>query len=244
MKQFKLVALLLVSASLFSMAASAHVSYKGEMTPATVCDQHRWTGYYAGLNLGLVQHTLSMTDNQAASFNATIQQVGNPALTGGFQAGYRRELDLSQIAGVYGVELSANFSNTTFTKQYGSGFALYQLHAKNTLNNVFLLQFIGGIATNKTLLFVSAGLSLTNISGNVVNQSTVPFFNSFNVDKHPLGTAFGGGVEYAYNDAISVRLKVDAITPNAYTTSDNTGNSYQISNSIVQATLGVNYQIG
>jgi outer membrane immunogenic protein len=242
MKQFKLAASLFVSISLLSSAAFAQISFKDEAIPFAVTAPHDWTGFYAGLNAGAVRHTLSITDNQATTFNATIQEVSNPQFTGGFQLGYRRQLDLTKASGIYGLEFSANFSNATFNKEYGSAFALYQLSAENTLLNVCLLQLVGGIAADKALLFLTAGLSWTNLSGSMSSQTSVPFFNSFNVDKKALGTTVGAGFEYAFNEKISARLKVDAVTPNTYTTYNNVGDAFQISNSIVQGTFGVNYQ--
>ena len=230
MKQFILPASLLISATLFSSIAAA--------------SPHNWTGYYVGLNAGAVQHSLNMTDNQAATFNGTIQENGNPELTGGVQVGYRKQLDLTNVSGIYGVEFSANLSNASFSQHYGTGFSLYELDANNKLNDVCLLQATGGIAADKTLLFVAAGLSWVNISGNVTNVNGVPFFTSYNVGKQAFGTALGGGFEYAFTDKISARFKVDVIRPNSYSTSDNVGNTYQISNNIVQGTLGINYKFG
>lgn len=241
MKQFTLLASasILLTASLLSSTTFADISLKGEVLPSTIT--YDWTGFYAGLNVGVVKHTLNMTDNQASSFDATIQQVSNLKLTGGIQVGYRRQLDLTRASGVYGVEFSANYANAKFEKEYGSPFALYQLRAKNELKNVCLLQLIGGIAADRTLLFLAAGLSWSNISGSVTNLDSIPFFNAFSVAKKALGSALGGGIEYAFSDAMSARFKVDVITPNAYTTSNNVGNRYQISNNIVQASLGLNY---
>lgn len=205
---------------------------------------HNWTGFYAGLNAGAVNHTMKITDTNAATFNATLEQVTNPKLSAGFQAGYRQQLDLTKVSGVYGVEFSANFSNTTFKKQYGSPFSLYQLNSENELSDVYLLQLIGGIAADKTLLFLALGLSVANITGTTTNIDSVPFFNSFNVNNKAMGSAIGGGVEYAVNEKFSARIKVDVISPNSYSTNDNVGNSYQITNSIVQGTFGVNYKFG
>jgi len=240
MKRFKLAASIFVSISLLSSAAFAQAALKGEVMPAVA--PYNWTGFYAGLNAGFVNHTMNITDTQAASFLATIQQVSNPRFTGGFQAGYRRQLDLTRVSGVYGLEFSADFSNAGFKKEYGSPFALYQLSSENELKDVCLLQLTGGIAADRTLLFLAAGLSWVNITGSTTNLDNIPFFNGFNVNTKELGTAVGGGIEYAYSDTISVRLKIDVITPNTDSSSDNTGNTYQISNNIVQGTLGVNYK--
>lgn len=210
-----------------------------DITPS----HYNWSGFYAGLNAGLVNHTLNMTDTQAVTFNSTIQQTSNPSPIGGFQLGYRRQLDLTNTTGVFGAEISADFANARFKKQYGSPFALYNLNSSNELNNVYLLELIGGIAAERTLLFIAAGFSYTHITGNTTNVAGTPFFNSFNVNQSSFGSALGAGIEYAINDSISARLKVDVITPNSYSTSDNTGNSYQITNSIVQGVFGVNVNL-
>lgn len=242
MKQFKPSTLLLVSFSLLSPALYAGAVMKDKV-PVTHSALYDWTGFYAGINAGLTKHTMTITDNRATTFNATVNQVSNPDLAGGFQLGYRKQVDLSNVSGVFGVELSTHFSNVTYSQQYGSPFALYQLNSENQLKNVTLLEAIGGIAADRTLLFLAAGLSYSNISGNTTSINTIPFYNSFNMGKNAIGTALGGGIEYAFTDVISGRFKIDVITPNVYSTANNTGDTYQITNSIVQGTLGVNFNL-
>src|SRR5438445_1482508 len=110
MKSLKLAVALFGSASLFSSIVIAHVSYKDEVTPmlASPCN---WTGFYAGINVGAVKHTMNITDINATTFNATLQQELNQKLTGGLQVGYRRQLTLNSVSSVYGVELSADVAN-------------------------------------------------------------------------------------------------------------------------------------
>jgi outer membrane immunogenic protein len=239
MKHFKLAASLFVSLASLSSSTYAHNVYKD--APVALAP-YNWTGFYAGVNLGFVNHTLDITDNNATSFLATIQQVSNPYFTGGFQLGYRRQLDLTHVAGVYGLEFGANFSDASYNKEYGSPFALYQLTTKNNLKDALMLQIIGGIAADRTLLFIAGGLSWTNITGSVSNQIGTPFLSSFNLNQKSFGTAFGGGIEYGFSDAFSVRFKIDIITPDNYTVNDDSGNNFQITNSIVQGTVGLNYK--
>lgn len=237
MKPFKIAAPLLVNLLLFSSTAMAHITMKDEM-PIT----KNWSGFYAGVNVGAVNHTMTITDTEAASFLASWQQVSNPSITAGLMGGYRQQLDLNNVTGVYGAEISANVANANFQKQYGSAFAIYQINSKNTLNAFCLLELTGGIATENVLLFVAAGLSWVDITGSSTNQSGIPFFNSFSLDQQQFGTALGAGIEYAYSKTISFRFKADVITPITYTTTDNVGNSYQIANNIVQGTFGVMYK--
>lgn len=235
-----LVAAFLTSSILISTASYANVSLKGEAFAATP-SEYNWSGFYAGLNAGLVRHTLQMTDNQAVSYYATIQQTGNPKLTGGLQVGYRTQMDLTKASGVFGLELAANFANDQFKKEYGSPFALYQLESTSKLKDIVLLELTGGIAADRTLLFVAAGLSWVNLSGSVTNVDGLPFFNTYQLSKKEFGTALGAGIEYAFTQTLSARFKMDVVTPNSYTVSDNTGNHYLIANSIIVGTLGINY---
>lgn len=240
MKQFQLAASVFVSSLLLAHSAMAQVSYKGEAMPPAPA--FNWSGFYAGLNVGAVNHTMNVTDTQAITFHSTIQQVSNPRITGGLEVGYRRQMDMSAVSAVYGLELSANFSDAKFKKEYGAPFALYQLESKNELETVCLLELLGGIAADRTLLFLAGGVAWTNVNGKTTNQDSIGFFNSFSVKKQLFGTALGAGIEYAFNEKISARIKVDVIKPNTYNTSDNLDNSFFISDSIVQGTFAINYK--
>ena len=227
--------------SIISLFSSASFS----QTLATDAQLYNWNGVYAGINAGIVKHTMNITDIQATTFYATIQESSNPDFTGGLQLGYRHNLNLSNpISGVYGLEFSTNFASASFKQEYGSPYALYQLNATNELKNLYLLQLIGGIAADKALLFLDAGLSWSTITGEMTALNGIPYFNSFDVNKQAFGTAIGGGVEYAWTHAISTRLKLDAITPNVYMAINNLNNNFQISNNIVQGVAGVNYKFG
>jgi len=240
--QQTLTSFILISASLFITTSVAHASLNDDTTSIAVTEPHNWSGFYAGLNAGAVKHTMNVTDIQATSFYATIQEAADPNFTGGLQIGYRRQLDLTKTSGVYGLEFSSNFSKATFNQEYGSPFALYQFNAENDLKNVSLLQFIGGIAADKTLLFLAAGVSWSTMTSNMTTLNGAPFLSSFDASKTAIGTAVGGGIEYAFTKAFSARFKLDVITPNPYLTFDDTGNAFQISNNIVQGTIGVNYK--
>ena len=233
MKYIRLAVLTFVGTSLLSSAACATF----EPTAA-----YNWTGFYAGGNVGLVSHTMDVTDTDATTFLSTLHQVSNPSWSAGLQGGYRRQLNMCPVTGVYGLEASFNFSNARFDKTYGSSFATYQLNSQHQLKDTALMEVMGGIAADRVLLFLTAGLSWVNIGGTTTNDDSIAFFDSFNVSKNVLGTALGCGIEYAYNDKMSVRFKVDAIMPTTYSTHDNVGNSFQVSNNIGQAVLGINYK--
>jgi len=236
--KFRLTSILLLS---LSSTVIAQHSYKAEVMPQRIIP-YNWTGYYAGVNVGFVNHIMTITDTNASSFNATLIQETNPKWAGGLQIGYRKQTDLTIASGVYGAELSANFSNAKFSKEYGAPFALYQIDSHHQLKNVILLELIGGLAANRTLLFLAVGASWINVTGSNINVSGSPFFDTFSVDKKQFGAAIGAGVEYAFTDQISARAKLDVIRTNVYSTTDNVDNSYSISNHIVQGAIGLNYR--
>lgn len=195
-----------------------------------------------GLNMGALNHTMKITDTQAVFFNATIEQVSDPSLTGGIQGGYRHQLDCNRVSSVYGVEVSANLTDARFSTQYGSAFSLYQLDSKAALDALFLVELTGGIAVDKALFFLAAGLAWVHITGSMTNIDSIVFSQGFDVDKKTWGTVLGGGIEYALTQNLSLRLKVDVITPHTYTTTDNENNQFKIANYITQGSLGINYQ--
>ncbi len=241
MKCFKLAALLCINTTLFPTITMAQTTIKDK---DTAISPYNWTGLYAGVNAGAVKHTMNITDVQAVTFNATLQQITDPSLTGGLQIGYRRQLNASSASGVLGLELSTNFSNAESVNEYGSPFALYQLSSQHKLTNVTLAQVIAGITADRTLLFLAAGFGWYSISGSVANKDGIPFFNFYSVGKKELAVSLGCGIEYALNDKISARVKADVIAPETYSTRDNSGNSYNVANNIVQGTIGVNYRFG
>lgn len=237
MKRQSLLSVLTIS-SILTCSNLYAKNYKGEFG-TELC---YFDGYYVGLNAGFINHTMDITDINASSFLSTIQQVSNPKATGGILIGYRHQFVHDRVTSVYGAELSFNFASARYNEEFGSPFAMYQLQFDHRLNTVGLLQLLGGIAIDKTLLFIAGGLSWVDISGSVTNLDEIAFFNGFSVAKSMFGTAFGAGIEYAFCEKFSLRFKIDVIMPNTYTVSDNVDNKFEISNRIVQGTIGLNYK--
>ncbi len=94
---------------------------------------------------------------------------------------------------------------------------MYELQSINKLKNLELLQVTGGIAVDKTLLFLAAGLSSTTISGSLTNLDGTPFFEFLNTGKSTIGWSLGAGLEYALTNKLSARFKVDVLSSNTYT---------------------------
>jgi outer membrane immunogenic protein len=243
MKYFKSAISLYVATTLLSPTSIGQSAVDNNKLLSPIAS-YNWTGIYAGINAGLVWHTMNITDNTATTFNATIQQATDASTTGGIQVGYRYQLTPTQSSGIFGLELSTDFARAKSDMVYGSPFGLYQLTSAHELKNVTLAQIIAGIAADRTLMFLSAGLSWSKISGSVINQDGIPFFNTFGVSQQEVDAVVGGGVEYAMTNKISTRVKVDVIIPQTHTSLDNASNLYTISNNIILGTIGINYHFG
>lgn len=200
-----------------------------------------WSRYYIGGNLGIVKHTVDVTDNQATTFYATIKETSNPQLSGGFQLGFRLPVSCKPITAMYGLEFSANFANASYQTVFGSPYALYEISAHNQLKNIYLLEALGGIALDKSYMFLGAGFSWTNLSEQMTSLNGVPYFDSFNQTQQTFGTVLSAGLEYAVCKNLSTRFKVDVVSPNNFNVTDNLGNQFNISQLVVQGLFGVNY---
>lgn len=243
MNYFQLAVSVWISASLLPGLTFASVLSKDELISPPIAEGYDWTGFYAGIDLGLVKQTMNITDTQATTFYATLQQEFNPRFIGGFQLGYRHQINPARVTAIYGLEFNANFSDSKSTREYGSPFALYQLSTVNQLKNLHLIEFLAGIAVEQSFFFMGAGFSWTQVNGYVSNINGIPYFNSFTLNSRRISPALSAGVEYAFSDKISARFKVDAVSTNAYSAYDNTSNTYQISNTITQGTFGINYKV-
>lgn len=241
MTSFKSISLNLLP---FSLISSVVFAQNLPLDKDVFVASYNWTGVYAGLSAGAIKNTMSVTDTNATYFNATILQIMNPAAIGGIQVGYRRQWDPSVTSGLLGVEFAGNFSDAKFQTIYGTSYTNYQLSSESKLHGSALVQLIGGIASNNTLLFLAGGLSWVNITGSFVNLDEIPFSNVFNTGKKTIGTALGAGIEYAFNNKLSARLKVDVMTSSSYTRLDNVGNRYEIANTVAQGLIGINYKLG
>lgn len=238
MKHVKLVTSAFVLASLFSSVTFANASYKGEVMPLMPA-YYNWTGFYAGVNVGGVDYTSYVTDIDQFDYDSTLRLDPNASWTGGLQIGWRYQVNNAPAAGVFGVEGSFNWVNHTYSTTFGGGGAVPDYDISTKLKNIWMIQAMGGIAADRTLLFLGAGVAWVDVSGSWVSLDG----NSkrdFSTSKNQVGGVLSAGVEYAFTDMISLRLKVDDVVTKRYSNSNDDGFTFLTSNNVVQATLGLN----
>jgi outer membrane immunogenic protein len=191
------------SAGLASMPAhAADLAYKSGPIMQTA---YNWTGFYVGLNGGGGMASADHLDpDDGFVANTKFQQAFG---TVGVQAGYNYQIGSSVI----GVEGDYNWVGLEKTKQFdlnqfeGGGTAKFKFSEFATL------RARGGLALDRTLLYVTAGVAFAHI------QNT-DAFDAFDrqgrpvtpcciasEDKWKAGLAVGTGVEFALSQNWSVK---------------------------------------
>src|SRR5260221_3260625 len=118
MKHFKLASSAVILASIFSTVAYAKTSYKDEV-PMVAAAPFSWTGFYVGVNLGGIHYSQYVSDIDEADFDSTLHLDADFKWSGGFQLGWRYQLDCALASGVFGVEGSVDWTNADYSKTFG-----------------------------------------------------------------------------------------------------------------------------
>lgn len=224
--------------SMLSTTSFAHHSHFKGMFDTDVSSSHCWTGYYAGVSLGAVQQTTNIidyTDVDSSLYNATEMEAHSFAP--GVQIGYRKQMGCNAAAaGVFGAELSFNGASASVTKHWEYSDETH--HSK--LKNYTLLEGTAGIAANRTLLFISAGVGSANFSARIEDEFS-------HLGGRHTGVVGGVGAEYAINDRTSVRVKLDEMVFHSH---DRRPDSHRdegvavVNHKLYSATVGLNVKIG
>jgi len=151
-----------------------------------------FSGFYAGVNLGASQATISASDINYVSYSSTYDHVSS-GLTGGLQAGYNYQ----NQAAVYGVEADFALAEGSRSFTNGSGGSTW-----NTgLNWAGSLKFRTGVAAANTLMYILGGLSIADYDDSFVAGQT------YDMDGTYPGYVVGGGIEQALAFGLSGRIE-------------------------------------
>jgi outer membrane immunogenic protein len=204
-KKILLAAAVAVStAALASMPAhAADLAYKS--TPMMQA-AYNWTGFYVGLNGGGGMASADHLDpDGGVAINTRFQQAFG---TVGVQSGYNYQIGSSVI----GLEGDYNWVGLDKTKLVSLG---DNFNGPSTANFKFsefaTLRARGGLALDRTLLYVTAGVAFAHIQntdainafdfqGRPVTPSSIA-----SEDKWKAGLAVGAGVEFALSQNWSVK---------------------------------------
>ena len=210
----KLVGVSAIAAFAFVGAANAaDMPVKAQpITPAPVI--YNWSGFYvgatAGYNRGKADITYSPASFLVPADVTAISAQGSPSLssnsfTGGVELGYNAQWN-QLVAGIVSdfqyIGLKASAGGTFATPSAGP-------HVMNTeVKADWLVTLRGrvGYAFDRTLLYATGGLAVSNISFSQ-SDAFLGSTDAFSISKTKAGWTVGGGVEYALPDRWSLRAE-------------------------------------
>lgn len=230
MKHVKLIAITL---AISAFAASG--AYAMEMPHFFTKNSNQlWTGVYAGLNAGEEETLFNITDIDYDWYGNTLKlREHHP--TFGVQIGYRHQMDCGCYSAVYGIEGSYNRANYTDSKIYSGD----EVGIRYGLKDFGMIEGIGGIAVDHMMLFLGLGVARAEFTGSWREFDDFPdSWPSFGATE--TGWVGSAGVEYALTDNVSLRAKVDQMAFDRYSKTNPKGFTFQFTNHITDATIGLN----
>jgi len=185
-------------------------SLKDVVTPT-----HNWSGFYAGAHLGygwsdkdwtLIQNAGNQPSNQIGTIITSHDADG---WLGGIQLGANHQMDNIVIGGELEISWSDMDGYSTWTPQGGPNAGVFR-DASTDINWMLLLSARAGLAFDKTLAYVKAGVAwadedYTHTGGSV---GTPRFLKG---DDRRVGWLAGVGLEHAYDENWSVKLEYNYI---------------------------------
>jgi opacity protein-like surface antigen len=221
MRRFLFLSTAALTAAAPAFAADIAVKTSPIVNPAV----YNWSGFYAGVNAGAAWGAYDPQTSAAVSgffgpiavsqVNSIGPQKINPtAFSVGEQAGYNWQfgrLVLGLEAGLDYLHLNgtANSGAVPFIANPGRQFVISSYAHSDWL---FTLRPRAGLAVNNWLFYVTGGLALTNVKGDLLYTGGIAggatgALQSASIDQNKLGYAVGAGFEWGVSDRLSLKAE-------------------------------------
>jgi outer membrane immunogenic protein len=195
----------LVLSLMISAGATEHALSDGMYVPSTM-PTFNWSGVYLGATAGYANGFHS-ADDLAGAF------LGYPGLANdqsqGFAGGGTLGINWQDGTLVYGLETDIDWlSNKTTYVDPNGAINNYFPSETNRLNYLGTVRGRLGLAVDRTLLYVTAGLAYGEVANTVLyNSATFPVSTTphFNVNSTRVGWVVGSGLEHAWTQNWTVK---------------------------------------
>jgi len=198
------------------MAVAADLYTPPPVAPEIVLETFSWQGLYGGVNLGY-------------AFGGS-DKVGIHEVPGGYDGRYGK-LDMSGIFGggqiggnlqfgSFVIGLEADIQAADIDDKVSAGDPAYRVAAtKSSVDWYGTLRPRVGVAFDRTLVYATGGLAFGGVDYRGATIDGNGNFASFRKDSTRTGYVVGGGVEYALDDAWSVKAEYQYVNFGKYTVS-------------------------
>jgi outer membrane immunogenic protein len=205
--------LLLASVSSLALAGMAHGADMGPVAfKAPPPPQASWTGFYLGVDGGVVRHEAIFNDvNGFTTFGGVTRSISKTGGTAGGHAGYNWQ----DRSFVYGVEADINWVGAKATQSWG-GSSVFTNTFPQSQDVPWVATFRGrmGIDFESTLFYVTGGLAVGSVKNSFTTVCAPAFncgaglgapFATFSESTTRLGWTAGVGVEHMFASHWTVR---------------------------------------
>ncbi len=199
---------ILISLLLFACATGRSAHAQSE-------DRMNWSGFHAGINLGLdwlsgQPSTTQTLSTSAVSLTSTI--APNHGSAGGIVFGGQLGYDHQFNAVLIGLEtdMQASSVSTRATGTATLGRATSMIQDRQTLNWLGTTRLRLGYAMDRVVPYATGGLAYGGVQMSTSANTTLPggaISQSASQSATLLGFSVGGGVDYAIDSAWAVRLE-------------------------------------
>jgi outer membrane immunogenic protein len=179
----------------------------GAAFAAEASSVHDWSGLYAGINVGVNQNTYNFTDLNSA-WNGSSDPFKSLSVAPGIKAGYNWQFGqlVLGLEGDYNLNLGSTGKQTYCVGLCNS----FTLPLKGKVDSYGSLRTRGGIAIDRTLLYLTAGGAYGEGSQRATYNaltSSPAITENWTSSGSWWGVTAGAGAEYALTDRVSVNAE-------------------------------------
>jgi outer membrane immunogenic protein len=207
----------ILAASGAASAAAADMQPRAwTKAPVPSDTSYNWGGWYVGGNAGggwgrsdtssaFVNGTAPIANQQAMT--AASPRLDPDGFTGGGQVGYNHQVD----RWLFGVEADANYFNMkqsqTSTSPFPIGGGSFTTTNAVTTDWLVTLRPRVGYSVDRTLLYATGGLALTELKFGSTYVDTTGQSETANLAKTKVGWTAGAGIEHAFTNNWSAKVE-------------------------------------
>lgn len=166
-----------------------------------------WSGFYAGIHAGYGWGTSDATEDTDLNYSYNMPRDNWDYDIDGFLAGGQLGVNFQKDTVLFGLEGDIGFLGVKGDKpSHGTN------ASDDTFSSVdgdFYMTATGrlGYATDRILLYIKGGFALADLNTAIDDETTDDAFIHAKDDGIQPGLAAGGGIEWAINDQISLKLE-------------------------------------
>jgi outer membrane immunogenic protein len=196
------------------------------------CAAARFSGFYAGVNAGGVQHASKWTDVDYDWWGGSMSHKETGG-TAGVQVGYNYTFCNALI----GAEADLNWSGTNAKTGYDSGYVTIakKMEAFGTA------RLRAGAVFDQSLFYLTGGLAWAKTAYSWTETGD-PSDSWKNIGSSRVGWVAGAGIEYALTDRISVKAEALYMDLGKDTVRNDNGYRMEVATKATVGRIGLNYR--